>query len=51
VVAQGDLRPGPARPGLPDQPVLPALRHAAVSASRTCTRRWATLRSRSGSRW
>ena len=30
VVAQGDLRQGPAGPGLPGQPVLPALRHAAV---------------------
>ena len=32
VVAQGHLRQGPADQGLPDQPVLPALRHAAVGS-------------------
>ena len=30
VGAEDDLRQGPAGPGLPDQPVLPAVRHAAV---------------------
>ena len=30
VVAQADLRPGPARPGPPGRAVLPALRHRAV---------------------